>query len=402
MQTNALSARMAPPGARLASARPSAAAPPKVEDRFEASESSSALTWGKRVALAGLGMVALAGPAFAGAGPVGAAASAATRPAMSQTVEARPAAPAPLPALAASQAEADTVPARQEPEVGTRIEGHFVNDSYRDFLGVARERDVKPGTDDGDDNGWTHESRISVIRTEGDRQSVTTGRLQMVTERGSWEPEPGYGARRTDIWEFTHQHNFREHLDDRTDLLYGVGGGVQAVGPLGGRHIQEWFHDNISGGRIGAEQGLQTNYSTDHATFAPLVTGGVALRHRLDSDGEWHLKNSLEGALPLGPGLANIRAGSALEYRPNSRLTLDLGVGATASWDHGPALNFIDTDGVRPVAWAGAEYRLTDNISAFGRMDTGGIRDEPVYRMGITIHFGGGKAERAWLEPSWP
>lgn len=371
------------------------------EDRFEATEPSPGLTWGSRVALAGLGLVSLAGPAFAGAGPLGAAASAATRPVPSQSVEVPTRPPAPL--SLGPQAPAPPAPAPKDTsEVGVRVEGHFINDSFRDFLGTGRARDYRPGTHDGDDNGWTHESRISAVRTDGDRQTVTGLRLQMVTERGSWEPVPGYGARRTDIWEVVHQRNFREHLDERTELLYGGGLGVQAVGDLGGRHIQEWFHDNISGGRIGEAGGLQTNYSTNSPTFSPLVTGGVALRHRLDDQGEWHLKNSLEGALPLGPGLAAIRAGSALEYRPVDRLTFEVGAGVTGSWDQGPALNFIDAGGVRPGAWAGAEYRLTRNASVFGRIDAGGIRDEPVYRMGLTIHFGGGKAEKAWLEPLWP
>lgn len=427
----------APPGARpVAAPAPVAAAPALPDDRVEVAETTSVLSWGKRVALAGLGLVALAGPAFAGSGPVGAAASAAAAPSLSKSVEPPvrrrlvipktfdlpvpgtvhgtvldPTVPAPPPPPGPTlRPPHRETPARPEirfdlddPRVGHRFEGASVNDSFKDHLGIVPEKHQTPGTNNGDDNGWTAEIRLDAIRTEGNEQTVTSGRFAMVTERGSWNPPPGYGGFRTDIGEFAHQWNFRENLDSRTDFVYGAGLGIQSVGDLNGRQGQEWFHGVWPrGGRVGAEEGLQTNYSTAHPTLAPMVTGGAGFRYRLDD--EWLAKTSVEGALPVGPGFANVRTTAALEYRPTDRVHLEGGVGVTASWAQGgarDALRFIDADGVRPMAYVHGEYRMFDNVSAFGRIDNGGIRNEPVYRIGITIHFGGGKAERAWLDPLW-
>lgn len=439
MESVSLSTRLlhaAPPGARpaVAPAATSASAPAAPDDRVEVTTGTApALTWGKRLALAGLGVLSVAGPAFAGSGPVGAAASTAAAPSLSRTVE-RPPAPRPRLRLGADTTPALTLgqlgvpgpgtglqppppvpqpvqgPDRPEirfdlddPRIGHRFEGSSINDSFKDHLGIVPDRHRQPGTDHGDDNGWTAEVRLDAVRTQGDRQNVTSGRFSMVTERGSWNPSPDYGGYRTDIGEFAHQWNFRDKVDSRTDFVYGAGIGVQSVGELNGRQAQEWFHGVWpNGGRIGAEQGLQQNYLTSSPTFAPMVTGGAGFRYQLDD--QWLAKTSVEGALPLGPGLANVRATAGLEFRPADRIHLEGGVGVMGSWAQGEArdaLRFIDAEGVRPMAYVHGEYRLFDNVSAFGRIDNGGIRNEPVYRIGITIHFGGQKAERAWLDPLW-
>lgn len=61
----------------------------------------------------------------------------------------------------------------------------------------------------------------------------------------------------------------------------------------------------------------------------------------------------------------------------------------------------IEADGVTPGGYAQVEYRLTEHVTPFARLDVGGVRDEPVYRVGVSISFGGERAERPWLDPLW-
>lgn len=381
-------AQAAPPGARAA--LPPAAPPPalQVQDDVEIRESAGPSVAG-RALLGAMGLLALAGPAWAGTpGPV----AAASAPVAVQSRVLPDSTPQPPP----------SGPLKLPSRDGTRFDFAYVNDSFKDPWGVAGQRDRQPGTQYTDDNGWTAEVRGDWIRTLGDQQTVVSGRLQMLTERGSWEPGAEYGGRRTDIVELAWQRNQRQALDGRTSLHYGYGGGVQAVGPLGGRGVQEAWHRHAPfGGRIGEEEGLQYNYTTERPTFAPLVTGGVGVVRQLDAQGEWEARGTLQGAVPLGQGLGVVRAEAGLRGYPSARLSVDAGVNVTGAYTTGRALDFMEIDGVRPGAHAALEYRLTEHVRPFARVDFGGVRDEPVYTVGFSIPFGGGGGERARLDPLW-
>lgn len=355
------------------------------------------LSFGSRALLGAMGMLSLAGPAWAGAGGAVAAAAA---PVASQARVLESPVPKPPPGPL-KLAPRDSVPAPRTARDGDRIDFGYTNDSFKDSMGLAGDRDKQPGTPYTDDNGWTAEIRGDWVRTRGDEQSVLSGRLQMVTERGSWDPGPGYGGRRQDIVEVAYQKNFRQALGERTSLHYGYGGGLQAVGPLGGRAIQEGWHRNAPfGGRIGEAEGLQYHYTTDHVTVSPLATGGVGLVQQLDHEGGWEARTTLQAGLPLGPGLGVVRAEAGLRAYPTSRLTVDAGVNVTGAYTNGRALDFMDLGGVRPGAHAAMEYQLTDHFRPYARVDFGGLRDEPVYTIGVSFSFGG-RAEKARLDPLW-
>ncbi|MCA9793538.1 MAG: hypothetical protein KC910_17125 [Candidatus Eremiobacteraeota bacterium] len=299
--------------------------------------------------------------------------------------------------VAAAPAAQAAEPTSVSEPVETRVTLSQGNDSLPGFLsGIVPEKDRVPGQDRNDDDGWTAELRGEYVRTQGDDQWVGAGRYSMLTQRGAWEPAPDYHGLRTDLAEIGVQHNTRLHLDGRTDLIYGVGGGLQSLGNLGGHDFQEWFHANGGfGGRVG--DSLQANYTTDGFTIRPVVTGGVALHRQLDEAGQFSAKTSLEGTLPLGRGLSSLRGEAGLEYRPFDRLTFEGGVRVEGAYSNHPALDFLEVDGVRPGAFAGAELGVTRNLHAFARVETGGIRDEPVYLVGFTI--GGGS--KPWLDPLW-
>lgn len=466
--------QVAPPGVRQAGPSPSAVMPPAVREPADSVDldPGAGLTAGKRAALVGLGLLSLAGPAWAGTG--GAIAPAAAPVAsqarfMEPATAAPPAGPLKLrrsndivvrgaeagPAdttatglkpgpgarsglkldadttglaldadttglkLDPSKVGADTTGAKPASDStfsrakrteflgapsrdGSRTEIQYINDSFKDPFHWASDRDRNPVHDRTDDNGWTSEIRIDHIRTQGDRQDVTSGRFTMLTERGSWVPGPDYGGRRQDIAEIAHQRNFRIPVDERTDIHYGVGGGVQLVGPMGGRHIQEFWHEHAPfGGRLGEEEGLQYNYTTNHVSVSPMVTGGVGVFRRLDADGRWEARSTLQATLPVfGNSLGAVRAELGMRGYPGERWTVDAGVNVTGVYTNGSALDFVDTNGVRPGFHVSAEYRLTDHITPFARMDFGGLRDEPVYSIGVSINFGG-KGEKARLDPLW-
>lgn len=423
----------APPG-RVAPSRsqePVAPALPVADDTVEIEEPSG-LTPGRRAALLGLGLLSLAGPAWAGGtGAIGAAAA----PAVSQVqvLETGLRAPAPAGPLRLGSWTGDTTAAPDtagtpsadttgtRPAAGTaterkrvdfqgapsrdgsRLEFHMINDSFNDPLGIASPRNSVPNGINTDDNGWTAEVRLDHVKTEGDRQQVTSGRLMMVTERGSWDPTPDYGGRRQDIVEIAHQRNFRVPLGERTDLHYGIGGGVQLVGPLGGEALQEGFHKYAPfGGRLGPEEGLQSHYTTGSVSVSPMVTGGVGVFQRLDEAGRFQARATLQGTLPLGPqSLGAVRAELGMRAWPTQRLTLEAGVNLTGVYTTGRALDFMKADGVRPGGYASVDYQVTDHIRPFVRMDFGGLRDEPVYSVGVSINFGGGRGEKARLDPLW-
>lgn len=273
-----------------------------------------------------------------------------------------------------------------------------INDSMPGFLEPLVPANAKvPGLNRSDDDGWTAELRQEFVATQGADQWVLASRYSMLTQRGAWEPvAPDYQGLRTDLLEIGVQRNWKQSLGDRTDLVYGVGAGVQSLGPLGGHRLQESFHIHGGfGGRVGDD--LQNLYSTASATVYPLVSAGVGVHHRLDHSNQWTVKGTLAATAPLGPGLTTLRAETGLEYRPWSRVTFDAGVNLSAVHSNHRAMDFLPSSGVRPGAYVGAEVNLVRQLNAFARVETHGVRGEPVYLIGFTI--GGGP--RPWLNPLW-
>ncbi|HXE73298.1 MAG TPA: hypothetical protein VNO81_11625, partial [Candidatus Nitrosotenuis sp.] len=82
------------------------------------------------------------------------------------------------------------------------------------------------------------------------------------------------------------------------------------------------------------------------------------------------------------------------------RLKLDAGATVTGAWSNHRALDFLanDVKGVRPGGYLEAEY-VGKHVRPFFRVDVGGIRDEPVYRVGISIPLGRG--DRPWVDSPW-
>ncbi|MBT9581841.1 hypothetical protein IV102_00735 [bacterium] len=273
-----------------------------------------------------------------------------------------------------------------------------VNDSMPGLLNpIVPANDRAPGMTRADDDGWTAELRQEFVATQGADQWVMATRYSMLTQRGAWEPlSPEYRSLRTDLLEIGLQRNWKQPLGEHTNLVYGVGGGVQSLGPLGGHWLQQSFHIHGGfGGRL--DPVLQHVYSTDSPTVYPLLSAGAGIYQRLDMDGQWTAKGTVGATLPIGPGLSTARVEAGLEYRPWSRVTFDAGVNVSAVHSNHRALDFMDVNGVRPGAYVGAEVKVVHGINAFARVETQGVRSEPVYMIGFSI--GGGP--RPWLNPLW-
>lgn len=273
-----------------------------------------------------------------------------------------------------------------------------VNDSMPDFLEpMIPSGDRVPGMKRADDDGWTAEIRQEYVRTQGRDQWTMASRYSMLTQRGAWEPQsPNYQSLRTDLVEIGVQRNWSQEIGPRTELVYGLGGGVQALGPLGGHWVQQSFHIHGGfGGRL--DPALQHVYSTESPHVSPLLTGGVGVYHRFESEGRLTAKGTLGATIPIGRGFTTARAETGLEFRPWSRVMLETGVQLSAVHSNHRALDFLEVNGVRPGAYAGAEVKVTRSINAFARVETHGVRSEPVYMIGIAI--GGGS--RPWLNPLW-
>lgn len=303
--------------------------------------------------------------------------------------------PNPLPALS---------PISPSP-TGWRFEFETQNDSYPTFLGLTPDRFLTPGRRWTDDDGFTAGFGTTLTRTSGDRQTVLQTRYDLVTEKGGWPPYSAtYGARRTDVLDVAVQQNFRTSLDDRTQVYAGAGVGLQAVGPMSGRDIQLWWHQHGIEGRVG--DALQSNYTTRGVSVTPMLTGGVGVRHQLDSAGDYHLIGSLEANAPLGAGLGAVRAKAGVQARPTSWMSLEGGVTATGAWSTHPAMDFHSTSGVRPGMWASATFNTKGAVSPYVWVETGGVRGEPQYGIGFSIRLGGGggstsTASDPWLRPTW-
>ena len=254
-----------------------------------------------------------------------------------------------------------------------------------------------PGSRQLDDNGWTAEVRLQATRTQGDEQWAGGLRYSMLTQRGSWAPaSPDYRGYRTDLGELVLQHNHRVELDNGSTLYYGLGGGLQSIGDLGGHTVQEQFHIHGGfGGRTGSS--LQaTNTTPGRATLVPLITAGVRLDQPLQFQ-DWSLRSSLYSSLAVGQGLSSVQGQLGLNFQPTSRFNLEAGVMAAGVSSSHPAMDFMHQDGIRSGAYLESNYRVSKHVRAFGRVQTGGIQGEPVYTIGFSI--GGGPGP--WISPGF-
>lgn len=285
------------------------------------------------------------------------------------------------------------------PSARWSISGSQQNDSMPGWLEWVPTNDANriPGSRQFDDNGWTAEIRLQATRTQGNEQWTGGLRYSMLTQRGSWAPaSPDYRGYRTDLGELVVQRNQRLELDNGSTLYYGLGGGVQSIGDLGGHTVQEQFHLHGGfGGRTGAA--LQTvNTTPGQATVVPLVTAGVRLDQPLRFQ-DWSLRSSLYSSLALGQGMSSVQGQLGLNFQAHSRFNLEGGVMAAGVYSNHPAMNFMHQNGVRPGAYLETNYQVSKQLRAFGRVQTGGIQGEPVYTIGFTI--GGGPGP--WINPGF-
>ena len=141
----------------------------------------------------------------------------------------------------------------EETKFGVRM--NFVNDNMPTALGehLGGPEHKTPSGDYFDDDGWTAELSLEANWQKGNTETVLGGRLMMVTERGSWDSSnTDFSGRRTDIGELVLQRNFRTELGEKGTFDYGFGGGLQAIGDLGGEGVQRWWHETAPfGGRAG-------------------------------------------------------------------------------------------------------------------------------------------------------
>lgn len=273
------------------------------------------------------------------------------------------------------------------------------NDSMPGWLEWVPTSDANriPGKRQFDDNGWTAEVRLQATRTQGDEQWTGGVRYSMLTQRGSWAPaSPDYRGYRTDLGEVVVQRNQRVELANGSTLYYGTGGGVQAIGDLGGHTVQEQFHIHGGfGGRTGSALQSQ-NTTPGKATVSPLITAGVRLDQPLQLR-DWSLRSSLYSSLALGHGMSSLQGQVGLNYQPSGRFSVEGGVMAAGVYSNHPAMDFLHQNGVRPGAYVESNYQFSKHVRAFGRVQTGGIQGEPVYTIGFAI--GGGPGP--WISPGF-
>lgn len=253
-----------------------------------------------------------------------------------------------------------------------------------------------PGTRHMDDDGWTAEVQLQATRTQGDQQWTGGLRYSMLTQRGAWQPQaPDYRGLRTDLVELTLQHNQRSQLPDGSTLTWGLGGGVQGLGNLGGHTVQEQFHLHGGfGGRTGAA--LQSTFSTQGATLTPMVMGGVAWDKPLSAE-QLQLRASATTSLALGHGLSTLQGQMGLNFQASQRWNVESGVMLAGVHANHRALHFLDANGLRPGAYVETQVQLGSRLQAFGRVQTGGVQGEPVYVVGFSV----GRGARPWLRPSF-
>lgn len=270
----------------------------------------------------------------------------------------------------------------------TSTEGEFSlklsvnNDNMPTFLtGLVDREDRVPNTAYADDDGWTAAILVEGVHTRGNEQLVVGVGLNMLTETGSWD---GTGqGRRTDLGNLVVQKNFRQQ-DHNSTLDWGLGAGLQAVGNLSGRSVQEWWHSSTPmGGRTG--DALQGNYTSEGARVMPLVTGAVRYSHQLGGGFEGTL--GAQAMLPVGQGIAVGTLTSSV-VRDLGPVRLEAGGSLEAANSQAAETAFHDLNQLAP----GAFLKVGTRVGKVGRLDLGlskgGFRDEA--QMTIALTFGGG------------
>lgn len=339
---------------------------------------------------------AFAGPAMAQAAP-------GMAPLAHQTVE-RVVETASVPSFADSfDLSVDTLPLREErmeilsdttkTKVGVRFDSvnDFMPGSWTSWLGGPQHK-----TPDGlefDDDGWTAEIQLESNFQRGNKETVVGARLAMITQPGSRAPfAPDYQGLRTDVAELVAQRNTRMQFGEKATFDYGFGGGLQAIGNVGGESVQRFWHEHGTGGRVGDD--LQGNQVTNSFRVMPMVTAGAKLTYNLTDN-----VNAIVGSqasVPFGRGLGNIgfRAGLGTQRGPFS---VEVGGKLDATWSGAPELSFHDPTGIREGLYAKVEYEPGKFGAFYTQLETGGLRNEPVLSIGFRI--GGGRQSR--LSPFW-
>jgi hypothetical protein len=273
------------------------------------------------------------------------------------------------------------------------VTGSFVNDNMPTFLrDIGNDNHKTPDGNFFDDDGWTAELRLEANWQNENSEYVLGGRLMMATERDSYNPSNlDFSGKRTDVAEFVLQRNERVQLSESATLDFGVGGGVQAVGQLGGESVQRWWHGTgLLGGRTG--DALQGNQMSDSFRVMPLVTGGLQLNQQLAK----HLSFTAGGQamVPIGQGLGVVGLNAGLQGNLGP-VRVEFGGKLDGSWSRADELEFMDVDGIRPGAYGSLELDTKKFGSLYTKVETGGFRDEPTLTVGLRIGLGG----RARLSP---
>lgn len=270
----------------------------------------------------------------------------------------------------------------------------FMPNSWTDWLGGTQHK-----TPDGtrfDDDGWTAELQLETNFQNGNDEWVVGGRLAMITQKGSRVPlGENYQGLRTDLGEFVVQRNFRTELNDRTTLDYGLGGGLQTIGNIGGEDLQRWWHEvGPAGGRLGTD--LQGNQVSDSFRAMPLVTAGAKITYDINPNLNFNARSQVSAPLGRGIGNVGLRAGIGAQKGP---LRFEVGGKLDATWVDAPELSFHpDSDsGLREGLYGRIEYEPGKWGGLYTQLETGGLRNEPVLMFGIRI--GGGTSSR--LSPFW-
>ena len=109
------------------------------------------------------------------------------------------------------------------------------------------------------------------------------------------------------------------------------------------------------------------------------------MRQPLNNSTRLFADSSLQSALALGQGLSSVQGQLSLHYQPSNRWNADAGLSLAASYSNHPAMKFLPSSGVRPGAFVGATYNITDKIGVHARVQTGGIQREPLYTIGFKV-----------------
>lgn len=277
--------------------------------------------------------------------------------------------------------------------VGVRFDSvnDFMPGSWTSWLGGPQHK--TPDGTEFDDDGWTAELQLESNFQRGNKETVVGARLAMLTQPGSRPPlAADYQGLRTDVAELLAQRNTRLQFGAKATFDYGFGGGIQAIGNVGGESVQRFWHEHGTGGRVGED--LQGNQVTNSFRVMPMVTAGAKLTYQLTDN-----VNAIAGSqasVPLGRGLGNLglRAGLGTQHGPFS---LEVGGKIDATWSGAPELSFHNPSGIREGLYAKLEYEPGKFGAFYTQLETGGLRNEPVLSIGFRI--GGGRQSR--LSPFW-